>query len=226
MDYRTFRPFMVAVLAGLLFPWSRTQSQPSAYSQISDSVRAVMANRWDALVAQGMSPDSATLTVEREFRFRAEDAELRRYRDSVRLREAGFAAAEIRADLDSLRLSEIADETIGAARVDSPEESTAIKVGRWLWLVPLCVFVALILSVFRASRLKAWVGALHWGQLLILVPVLFLAGYLPMLVGLLLAEALPGIGEGQYWVLGFIPLGVIAALLVLWWWFGARGRKP
>ena len=272
MDYRTLLAGLAATLALLLSPLNSGLAQQGGPTTPIDSVRALKAARWDALVAGGMDPDAATATVEREFGVRTRvpaeslspaeldrlwreyqasktagsanfdtvgaraagytDAEIRLFLDSLTFSQAGFTAAEIRTYLDSVRLtmdrrrplSEIADETIGKPRGSAPE-STAIKVGRWLWVVPLSAFAGLLWSAFRASRLKAWVGALHWGQLLILCPVLFFAGFLPVGIGLLLADALPGIGVGQEWALGLIPLGPVAALLVLWWWFGARGRN-
>jgi hypothetical protein len=218
MDYRTLRGLAVALLSLTLTPsWlysTKAQGGTSATAMQFDTVAARAAGYTDAeIVAFIDSVGTQKISAARAAGYT--DAEILAYADSVRLKARNGRRS----------LSDIADETLGKADGTSSDVSTAERVGVWLWLIPLAGFLVLIWSAVSASRLKAWVGELHWGQLLILCFVLFFSGYLPIGAGLLLADAFSGIGTGQGWVLGFIPLGPIAALLALWWWFGARRKS-
>jgi hypothetical protein len=80
-------------------------------------------------------------------------------------------------------------------------------------------------------RYRIWVGALHWGQLLLLVPSLLFIGAAVGVGAFIYAEKV-GIDE-QYasdlWVFGMGMLvwafAWLTAFLSLWWWFGAREKS-
>lgn len=195
MDYRTFSPLVIGLAVFVLFARPLVlHAQPSASQPVV---------QFDTAAAR-----AAGYT----------DADIRLFLDSANLRAAGFSASEVNPYLDSIRKANGEPNPYLA-----PEEksSTAEALGSWLWLLPVTLLLMLVVASLRASRMKAWIGSLHWGQLLILSLGLLGSGYIPLLVALF---GFPTV-KHQEWVLGFVPLGFFAALLVLWHWFGARNRR-
>lgn len=98
------------------------------------------------------------------------------------------------------------------------DEDRRERLGRWLWAVPLSVFALVVLVAVRGEPVKAWIGRLHGGQVFILASSLLVGGLLS-LVAALLIDSIPAA-----WITGFVPVGAVSAVLVLWFWFGARAK--
>lgn len=92
------------------------------------------------------------------------------------------------------------------------------RLGRWLWAVPLSVLALVVLVAVRGEPVTAWVGRLHGGQVFILASSLLVGGLLS-LVAALFIDSIP-----TAWLTGFVPVGAVSAVLVLWFWFGARAK--
>lgn len=92
------------------------------------------------------------------------------------------------------------------------------RLGRWLWAVPLLVLALVVLVAVWGEPVKAWIGRLHGGQVFILASGLLAVGFLFLVVALFI-DSIP-----TAWLTGFIPVGVLSAVLVLWFWFGARAK--
>lgn len=97
------------------------------------------------------------------------------------------------------------------------------RIDRWLWTLPLAALVLVIVVAIRGEAFKAWIGRLHVGQMIILVGGLLVGGTLFGPAGLFLVKAWGSEGDWS-WLLGFIPIGPISAVQVLWYWFGARAK--
>lgn len=99
----------------------------------------------------------------------------------------------------------------------SYEAYQAYLLHRWLWALPLCVLAMVLVIAVRGEPIKAWVERLRGGQMLMCAGSLILAGFLPFALGIL-------VGSTPLWVLGFIPVGAVSAVLALWFWFGTRAK--
>lgn len=96
------------------------------------------------------------------------------------------------------------------------DEEKRERLGRWLWAVPLSVLALVVLVAVRGEPVKAWIGRLHGGQVFILASSLLVGGFCPLVAAAFFGSLRAG------WPAGFVPVGAVSAVLVLWFWFGAR----
>ena len=191
--------------------------------------KAVFANT-KRLQEQGVPQRSPGETIERYLQ--RTGGERSSCLDRDRLESAGLSLQEIadykrlcerKADRWDVLVNGGIDPDSATAQVEREFNEEAAKqrkrdlLERILWGFPIATLAAVLVVLVRGVTVKAWVGRLHGGQIFILIGALCGAGFLPMVVDIVDDEL-------HLWVLGFIPVGAISAVLVLWVWFGARAK--